>query len=689
MPAAHSFWVVSTQLEKGTLADDGRINRWRWQQFTLFHRSGVALLASVLLSLTVLPLQADTTLSDLRTAYLEADRLLSQQKISAWLRKKNSLKNYPLYHYLVIKEVRQTHSKYSNEQVAAIISRVDVPLPNDFKRWWLQRLKDRRDWELVIRYFADSRSTETKCTVALAMLNTRTRSEALRYIEPLWLVGHSQPKQCDPLFNSALGAGIIDDNLIWQRLLLSAAKNQSSMTKYLRGLLASKDLKTWVGHLENTRRNPRTQVKRNLLKWSQSSYGRDVITFGMKRITRADSEAGVQIWQTLKSSHPEAVTRLAATELEIARILGWRRHPEAYRMLANLPTSMQDSAVAQLMVRNALAQEDWSAVLAAIKLIPPSDAQHAEWQYWRARALFETGDEQQATTLLTALASHQDYYGFLAADQMELNYNLAMHHPSTQSSDRRTLLDSEPGIARIREWLALRKPYSARRELSYLNKTRQSDHNFWRQAALMFHSWGWHDGAIRATFTSGRPTDFDVSLSHPSPYLNDTRREAIRNNVPPHWILGIMRQESLFVHDIRSGAGAIGLMQLMPATARSVAKRNRLKTPSTRDLSHPPLNIRLGTNYFRQLLDRTDDNPIFSLAGYNAGPRNVEKWRKLIRVDDPAVWVEAIPYRETRNYIKKILVNFIVYEKIHHVQHVRIRDYLKMPNTQHAAAMGN
>ncbi len=643
------------------------------------------LVAALFLSATV-PVHADLTLSEQRSAYLEADRMLSQGKVSAWLRMKPQLKRYPLYHNLIIKEVRATHSQYSNRQIAKIISRVDVPLPGDFRRWWLKRLKDDKDWDLIIRFYANSTSTETQCTVALAILRSRSQEEADSYIKPLWLVGRSQPKQCDALFNSALSAGIVDDELIWQRILLSQRSNQSSMTNYLSGLLQSADIKWWVKQLKNTHQDPRTTIKRHLAKWSESPYGRDVITYGLVRITRLNTDRGISFWQSLQSSHPDAVGRLTEAERQIAQILGWRRHQLAYGLLANLPEPLQDPSIRQLMVRNALAKEDWDSVLSAINLMPDSETQANEWRYWRARALYETGNRPLAESILAALAKDRDFYGFLAADQLGLDYNLSADASSaSQSVDRHALLEAEPALARIREWLALRRPYSARRELTHLRHTRRGDGEFWHQAALLFHSWDWHDGAIRATFASGRASDFELALSHPSPYLNYARREAIRNNVPQHWILGIMRQESLFIHDIRSGAGAVGLMQLMPATARSVAKRNKLKRPSTKDLSSASLNIRLGTHYFRQLLDRSDGNPIYSLAGYNAGPKRVDQWRQMIRVKDPAVWVESIPYKETRNYIKKILVNFIVYDNIHNARHARIRDYLKVTNSQHAS----
>lgn len=641
---------------------------------------GLALIS--LLLLVAMPTLAGENLNELRTAYLEADRLLDQRKTSAWLRRKAELKHYPLYHYLIIKEVRNTHSQYSNSQISEIVSRVDVPLPGKFSRWWLKRLRDDKDWHLIIKHFANATGTETRCTYALAVMRSKSREVAMQEIKPLWLVSRSQPEQCDPLFERALKKGYIDNDLIWQRILLTQRGNQSGMTKYLTSLLSSQEIKTWADRLQRVHRNPQSVIRKNLTKWSRSPYGRNVITHGMVRLTRKDSDKGVSFWRELKSKNPNTVKHLSETELQIAQILGWRRHQNAYRWLAGLPDSLLDSSLMQLMVRNALASENWPQVLKAINQLAPEDANRTEWRYWRAVALDKTGKRQEAKTILKTLASQRDFYGLLAADQLNLEYSLTPDSQRFNSNQMRALLKSEPNLARIREWLALRKPYSARRELNHLKNTHKDDADFWIQVANLFHNWGWYDGAIRAAFISGRADDLQLELTHPSPYINYVRREAIRSSVPQHWIYGIMRQESLFVHDIRSGAGAIGLMQLLPSTARNVAKRNGLKRPSIGDLSNASLNIRLGTTYFRRLLNQLDGNPVYSLAGYNAGPRRVTRWQETIRASDPAAWVESIPFTETRNYIKKILVNFIVYETIHDLGHSRIRDYLNISEAQ-------
>lgn len=635
----------------------------------------VALTGALLLAAA--PVQSSSTLNELRVAYRQADRLLDQKKVSSWLRRKSALKNYPLYHYLILKEVRAASTQYSNSQIDGIISRVDTPLPSGFSRWWLGRLLRHGDWNLILKYFAGSKNTETQCVHALAMLRSKPKEQALPYIESLWLVGRSQPEQCDPVFERALGTGMIDDSLIWKRMLLTSGRNQRKMTGYLSGLLRSEEVKQWASRLTRVHQNPESTVKRNFSTWVKSPYGRDLIKYGMVRITRKNSNNGPKIWNRLKKSNPGTINQLAETEREIARILGWRRHQSAYRWLAGLPESQQDISILRLMARNALATEYWPGVLNAINLMPAAEANRPAWNYWRARALYQTGSREEAEAIFFSLAKQRNFYGFLAADQMDLDYNLWQAGKSFDSRNFRALIKDEPAVARIREWLALRKPYSARRELTHLTKSRKGDSEFWLQASELFHHWGWNDGAIRAAYASGKHDTMEITMTFPSPYLNSVRREAIRSSVPEHWIYGIMRQESLFVHDIRSSANAVGLMQLLPSTARRVAQQLGLKQPSRKDLTIASLNIRLGVSYFRSLLNRTEGDLVNSLIGYNAGPKRISQWKSMIGASDRDMFIESIPFTETRNYIMKVLVNFIIYEEIQNSEHTRIQDYLK------------
>ncbi len=631
-----------------------------------------------------IPTSASTTLTELRNSYRQSESLLQQKKISEWHELKPSLKNYPLYPYLELREIRATHSKYSNAHISELILNSDIPIPNYFKNWWLNRLTKQQDWIYIVKHFGNSSNTKTQCIHALALSKSASIEEIKPAIEKLWLSAKSQPKQCDPVFKYGLKKGLIGDVLIWKRLTLSAKRNYSRMVKYLGNLIKSTDVKKWADRINRVNKDPESYISRNYSQWSESTYGRDVIQHGIYRMVRKDLNRTAVFWQSLAKQNPQAAVRMADIEKYIAIRLGWRRHPEAYDWLAGLNREHLDSKTIQLTARNALASENWEGVRSTIESMPDNLATNPIWSYWHARALQKVGDLTSAENMFKSIAGQPGFYGLLAADELNLTYDLQNTGPNFSIREIGSLVTEVPAIARIREWLALQKPYNARRELNRLKNTASNDELLWTKAAYLFHLWSWNDGAIRAAHLSGHSANLNYSVTYPLPYIEHVRRESSRYVVPEHWIYGIMRQESNFIQDIRSAAGAIGLMQLIPSTAQIVAKKNGLKRPTRADLSKAPLNIRLGVSYFKSLLDRMDGNPVYALAGYNAGPLRSERWRHQFQGLDPATWIETIPITETRNYVKRTLVNFIIYDSIYNASHPRIQDYLQHQKPQHA-----
>ena len=634
--------------------------------------------------LVIPPAQGSSSLAELRKSYVEADKLLNLKRAGQWLKLRPKLENYPLYPYLRLKEIRVTQSQFTNSEISKIISEIRIPIPSRFKSWWLNRLIARNDWDLISLHYGNSSNVEKQCIHTQALVNTKQYKKAGPAIRKLWLVKHSQVKQCDKVFEFALKKGVIDDDLIWQRILLTKASGKQSMTKYLDGLLRSQDLRNWVTQLNLSGSYPQTIIEKNLLKWNQSKYGQDVIHYQVTRLAKRDLSDTATFWRRLKIAYPKTIAELPQVEKTLAKRLAWRRHQDAYEWLSDIPETYRDKSILQLMMRSALTAENWNGVLSTIRLMPEQEANRSEWKFWYARALYETGDETKSKQLWYEIAPEHSYYGFLSADRLNLDYSIDGLVAQVALSKAAKVAIVVPGVQRIREWLALNKPYNARRELNQLKGTQPEE--FWLHAAILFNAWNWHDGAIQAISQSGQYASFELDISHPSPFIETVRRESVRYGVPEYWIYAIMRQESLFIDDISSGAGAMGLMQLLPITARQTARRQGLSKPSRGDLLTASVNIRLGVAYFKQLLDSMNGNPVFALAGYNAGPRNSKLWQNSSRVTDPAIWVETIPFTETRNYLKKILFNFVIYESIHSSSYVRLRHYLPVPETQQATS---
>ena len=639
--------------------------------------------------LTFLPfaaLTANSSPSELRKTFVEAERLLKKKRLSAWYKLKPTLKEYPLYPYLLMREIRADSSSFSNTEISEYIEKWEVPVSGYFFSWWLSRLHAQKDWSLVAKHFAKARDTKTRCRYAYALYKSKQFEKAYPNLEKLWLYKRSRPDACDPLFQFGLKNGIIDDRLVFKRMLLTQARRNRGLTNYLQTLLRSKNAKQWGHELAKAHKNPRDELTEHFLKWIQSEFGRDLIEYAFVRIARRDLNESIQVWKKLKNQHPAAFSKLAAVQKTLAIRFALYHHEDAYRWLSTLPTDLQDRKALRLQVRSALASESWQHVLDTIDLMDEEEASGSEWIFWRARALHEVGQTEIADELWRSIASELNFYGFLAADRLGLDYALSEAAESLSQEEITEVTAKVPGFLRIREWLALNRMFSARRELVNMKNT-QND-TFWQAAAEMFHLWNWHDGAVRATFQIEQPSKVSLSVFYPIPYIKTVRKEAKRYDVPAHWIYGIMRQESLFIADIRSSAGAIGLMQLLPSTARMTAKRHGLSKPSKAQLTRASLNVRLGTAFFKQLLNRMDGNPVHALAGYNAGPSRSFAWQKRFRASDPAIWVETIPFRETRIYVKKVLANFIIYDSLFNGKSARIRNYLEVADVQQAYSSG-
>ncbi len=633
------------------------------------------LLCLVLLLVPLYPAQsalALTDLTELRITYKEAERLLSQRKFSAWRKLKPKLQNYPLYPYLQLKELRAKGSKTRNSEVVKYLSKADMPLTPDFSNWWLNRLYKERNWELIVDHYADHKTIHSRCRYAEALYRSGKRQAALPVIEDLWLVGRSQDKTCDTVFGLALKSGLISDQLIFERLMLAYPRNRS-LGKYLIGLLKSSEMKQWAQRLTRVTRNLRSEFQRNAKSWSQSKVGRDLIRFTIARLRLKDPKVAAREWAGARDSLSMSDDEKALIERDIAISLGTRHNPLAYEWFASLLKSAHNESSVEWWARTAILTENWHGLREAIATMSDAAAQRSIWKFWRAHALEKLGKSKEAREIWKDLSVSSDYYGFLSADLLGLEYSqvsMTSHHSVANHFDSK----NHSAIARILEFLALGRYYSARSELYALSEV--NDDEFWWNASNLFHQLRWHDGAIRAFRRTSNPDSQSIDLLYPRPYLSIVREASMQHSVPSQWIYGIMRQESLFVPDIKSGAGAVGLMQLLPSTAKSEAKRQELKAPTKRGLQNPKTNIRLGTGYLKRVLSRFDGNVVFALCGYNAGPSNLGKWRKSSTAKDALAWVETIPFRETRRYVKLVLANFIIYERLLEPNNSRITDYL-------------
>jgi soluble lytic murein transglycosylase len=383
----------------------------------------------------------------------------------------------------------------------------------------------------------------------------------------------------------------------------------------------------------------------------------NILAYGIKRLALNDAAGAVDVWQTLRATQPFTAAHITAVNRSLALALAAQNDPQASVWLGALDSNEEDQRVRERRVLLAMNSGDWSATLTWISQLSVEEQTSSRWRYWQARALGQLGFPEQAAGLYARLIG-RDYYGFLAADRLGQPYTL-IHRPLLFSAEDMAVVERMAGIARAREFYALGRLPDTRREWNYT--LQNLDEPLKLRAAQLAHSWGWRDGAI---FTLAQaPRQDDLELLFPLDHREHVELRAKDSAIDPAWAFAIMRQESAFVADARSPVGALGLMQLMPATARMVAKELKMKLKNIDNLLLPEVNVRLGTAYLRTGLDRFAANPVLATAAYNAGVGRVRQWLPApCNTISAELWVENIPFKETRDYVRRVMAFTVIYQ---------------------------
>ena len=324
--------------------------------------------------------------------------------------------------------------------------------------------------------------------------------------------------------------------------------------------------------------------------------------------------------------------------------------PGAYHQLTNLPVAAQSAEVLRWRARISLREENWQNLLRDVDLMPENVRNSEEWRYWRGIALRRSGSAAAGLEVLAALAGERGYYGFLAADELDRPY--ALEDTIAQADETAIAeLAARPELIRAHELFRVGQDGRGRSEWEAATATLDTAQKL--QAAILASRWGWPSRAIAAAASAGALDH--LSLRYPLPFHETFQRYSAEARIPTTWAFGVARSESLFMRDVRSNAGAVGLMQLMPATGRQVAREIRLPYSGLDTLTDPQSNIRLGTTYLGQMVDRFGGNRVLATAAYNAGPHRVDAWLPEHESLDARVWIENIPFNETRRYVRRVL----------------------------------
>ena len=304
--------------------------------------------------------------------------------------------------------------------------------------------------------------------------------------------------------------------------------------------------------------------------------------------------------------------------------------------------------------RTALRRAQWRVVRDSIDRMSARARQDPAWTYWYGRALATQNEEAGARAYYLRIAGQPDFYGLLASE--ELGYVAALPQKTYVPSEEEVAAAArEPGLARALELIRLGIRSEGVRE--WLFAIRSFSDTQLLAAAELAHRSGVYDRSINTADRTSVTHNFQ--LRYPTPFRDVFREYAATQGLDEAWVFGLVRQESRFLADARSSAGASGLMQLMPRTARYIAKKIGLRDFRPHRVTDVHTNVTLGTGYLRMVLDQLG-SPVLASAAYNAGPGRARRWREAYPLEG-AIYVETIPFNETRDYVKKVMANAVFY----------------------------
>ena len=588
-----------------------------------------------------------------RSAYADAVRALAAGRLSDFRKLQANLADYPLAPYLVWREaVRRVGSIRPAEMDQLRESMQGIPAGERMFRSWLRVQARSGRWSTYLAHYEPVDDAVMRCYHLRALYRSGEREAALDQVRDLWVSPVSQPKACDPLFDVWRSAGRIDDETAWARLTAALEAGETGLGRYILRFFKADAEVARLYHEAHTRPAIAARTER----FPNDAKSNQALAHGLMRHSRRHPKDTRALWHDYRDARQfdDETRRRVTGAIALA-------NAKAGNDLQAAPTELTTEGVAEVATQ-LIRDLRWAEALRWTEALPEDSEDR--WLYWRGRLALDLAPgadtraapaTSAARAALTAAAEERSYYGFLAAQRLGIESRL--NEQAIDSQSAKLGLAGLAAAERLIELYAVGDLVNARREWNALADT--LDDNRLAMVLHRIHEVGWINQAIAGAWHAELPDLLHVRFPQPFPEIY--RRHAFTTNLPHSMLLAVSRQESAFDHRAVSRAGARGLMQLMPATARIVARRIRTAQPSNADLFDPEINIRLGSSHLAFLMDRYDGHRALVFAAYNAGEHRSDRWKRKASGMPTEAWIERIPFRETRNYVKSVLAFQHVY----------------------------
>lgn len=560
--------------------------------------------------------------------------------------------------YVTYYQLRMHWSTKTTAPVKLFLSRTDEsPVVDQFRGEWLKFLGKRESWEAFAEEYPHLVNTDDELLCyALQMRQRIDEADALAEARKLWFRGEEMPDSCTPLFAAAIKSGDISEADVWQRMRMALESGNTTLAKQLIKKLPKEQFFP-AAELSVAAQNPRRYLEKTKLE--NAGPGRRIAAlFALQRLSKQSPQMAYTQWERIANHFSGEEQRYFFGWLGFS---GAQAHDE--RALDWFAVAGDDALNPKQLAwrtRAALRVQNWHEVWASINAMPDQQQNEGVWRYWKARALNALGRPGEAEPLFVDLSREYNFYGQLASEELGAGPGAGMISASYQPSDTEIeAIQALPAIQRTlllysmdmrtegsKEWAWAIQRFNDRQLLVAAEVARRNEI---------------YDRSINAADRTVQLHDFN--LRYPAPY-----REAMQENLRKHgleeaWVYGLMRQESRFTTRVKSDAGAAGLMQIMPDTARWVAQRMGMKSYRKGLIHQLDVNIKLGTYYMKTVFNQFGENPVLASTAYNAGPTRARQWRGTQPLEG-AIYIETIPFDETRDYVKKVMSNTVYYSKL-------------------------
>ncbi len=521
---------------------------------------------------------------------------------------------------------------------------------------WLTMLARQGRWTEFLADYAPQQKTPLRCAHIQALVAAESPPESLEAEAlELWMTGASLPPECDAVDDWLGRKGVLTADTVLRRLDLALEEGNTALAQQLARALPEWQpplLKVW----QDVAGDPQKHLGNPLLR-ADTPVTRAIVRSGVERLARRNAGKASTEWQKRHEDYqfsPEERGRIAA---DIAMAAVRQERSDALTILDEVPEGYASADLQRAQLMAALEHRDWSRIVRWTTQPAAGEMNASRWLYWRARALQKLGRQGEAEAIFRQLIPERDYYGLMSAGILGAPYSFN-HRPLPVSAAQVDSFLSRPGIERARELHVLELDAPARAEWTF--EIASLDRQGLMEAAAAAHRLQWYDRAI-ASLGKAREYD-DLEVRFPLGYTEVVEHYAHERNLEPAVMLSFIRSESAFNELARSPAGALGLMQVMPATGKLTARRIGLSSHTTADLLRARSNVMIGSAYLRDMLDRHGGNLAMAAAAYNAGPLRVKKWRPMRDCIEADIWVDTIPFTETRRYVRNILFYTALYE---------------------------